>query len=84
MAHCLMIRTMDVVSFFIIIFTYLSTNKILTEKDDYVLVIARARVPHVGYWHGSDVEPEGPKARGLYVTTVPITYVWHESSPCNN
>ena len=40
----------------------------------YVLVIARARVPHVGYWHGSDVEPEGPKARGLYVTTVPITY----------
>ena len=29
----------------------------------YVLVIARARVPHAGYWHGSDVEP---------ITLVPI------------
>lgn len=33
-------------------------------------------VPHVGYWHSSNVE-----ARGVYVTTVPI--VWH-LSPCNN
>ena len=23
------------------------------------LVIARTRVPHIGYWHGSDVEPTG-------------------------
>ena len=41
------------------------------------LVIARAiLVPHIGYWHGSDVElkPLKPAALGLYVTTV----------PCNN
>ena len=28
-----------------------------------VLVIAWARVPH-GYWHGSDVEPEGRRPEG--------------------
>ena len=34
-----------------------------------VLVIAWARVPHVGYWHGSDVEPEG--RRPVVSTSLP-------------
>ena len=30
-----------------------------------VLVIAWARVPHVGYWHGSGLEPKGRRPVGL-------------------
>ena len=30
----------------------------------HVLVIAWARVPHVGYWHSSGLEPEGRRSEG--------------------
>ena len=56
----------------------------------FVLVIAWARVPYVGYWYSSDLEPSGRAAGpwvlhmslalGIYVTTVPIPYVWYDCS----
>ena len=40
------------------------SSKIFSYMYMYVLVIAWAQVPHVGYWHCSGLEPEGHRPEG--------------------
>ena len=41
-----------------IILKFLGT-KVVVATVTQVLLIAWAQVPHVGYWHGSGLEPKG-------------------------
>ena len=43
----------------------------------YVLVIAWAQVPHLGYWHGSGLEPSGLRNRSVTQEILSISNVPH-------